>query len=194
VAPSKVVVRDDRCLQGDQVEVAQHTRLFELGELVPPRGVPGRLREARLDDVDLAREWLGRFLHDADVQAGREPDTHRSESVEPEHLRRRIEGGEYWFWLDETGARVHLTGANPPEFGVARIGPGYTPPQERRKGYAGAAVAAVSQLFLDAGARVCLYTDQANPTSNGIYRAIGYRPVVDQVNLRMVGGATDAGS
>ena len=50
-----------------------------------------------------------------------------------------------------------------------------------------AAVAAVSRLLRDAGARVCLYTDQANPTSNGIYQAIGYRPVVDQVNLRIVG-------
>lgn len=59
---------------------------------------------------------------------------------------------------------------------------------------AGAAVATVSQLFLDAGARVCRYTDQANPTSNGIYQAIGYQPVVDQVNLRIVGGATRSGS
>jgi predicted GNAT family acetyltransferase len=81
---------------------------------------------------------------------------------------------------------VHLTGANPPAFGVARIGPVYTPPEHRRRGYAGAAVAQVSQLLRDAGARVCLYTDQANPTSNGIYQAIGYRPVVDQVNLRIV--------
>ena len=70
---------------------------------------------------------------------------------------------------------MHLTGANPPSFGVARVGPVYTPPEQRRKGYASAAVAEVSQRFLDAGARVCLYTDQANPTSNGIYQALGYR-------------------
>ena len=80
---------------------------------------------------------------------------------------------------------MHLTGANPPSFGVARIGPVYTPPAQRRKGYAGAAVAAVSALLRDAGARVCLFTDQANPTSNGVYVALGYRPVVDMVNLRI---------
>jgi len=84
---------------------------------------------------------------------------------------------------------VHLTGANAPAFGVARVGPVYTPPEQRRKGYTGAAVAEVSQHFLDAGARVCLYTDQANPTSNGIYQALGYVAVVDQVNLRIVGGS-----
>jgi GNAT superfamily N-acetyltransferase len=174
-------------LQGDIVEVAQHTRLFELGDLLPPPPVPGRLRTATVDDLDLAKQWVDRFMHDADVQAGRDPAAHGREEIAPEDLRSRIEQGTYWFWLDEAGERVHLTGANPPSYGVARIGPVYTPPEQRRKGYAGAAVAAVSQLLLDQGARVCLYTDQANPTSNGIYEAIGYRPVVDQVNLRIVG-------
>jgi GNAT superfamily N-acetyltransferase len=176
-------------LQGDRVEVAQHTRLFELGELVPPVGVPGRLRTATVDDLDLAVDWVGRFMHDADVQAGRDPAAHGREAIEPDDLARRIEGGTYWFWLDEAGERVHLTGANAPAFGVARVGPVYTPPEQRRKGYAGAAVAEVSQHFLDAGARVCLYTDQANPTSNGIYQALGYVAVVDQVNLRIIDGS-----
>jgi GNAT superfamily N-acetyltransferase len=176
-------------LQGDTVEVAQHTRLFELGELVAPAGVPGRLREATLDDFDLAKDWVDRFMYDADVQAGRDPAAHGREEIQPEDLRKRIEGGSYWFWLDDAGERVHLTGANPPAFGVARIGPVYTPPQQRRKGYAGAAVAAVSRILLDQGARVCLYTDQANPTSNGVYVALGYRPVVDQVNLRIMPGS-----
>ena len=156
-------------LQGDRVEVAQHTRLFELGELVTPSGVPGSLRLATLDDFDLAKEWVDRFMVDADEQAGRDPAAHGREVIEPEDLRQRIERGTYWFWVDEAGERVHLTGANPPAFGVARIGPVYTPPEQRRKGYAGAAVAEVSRIFLGQGARVCLYTDQANPTSNGVY-------------------------
>jgi len=174
-------------LQGEVVEVAQHTRLFELGELRAPTGVPGHLREATLDHYDLAKSWVDRFMYDADVQTGRDPDAHGREEIAPEDLRKRIEQGAYWFWIDPAGEPVHLTGANPPAFGVARIGPVYTPPDQRRKGYAGGAVAAVSQLLLDMGARVCLYTDQANPTSNGIYQAIGYLPVVDQANLRIVG-------
>ena len=184
--PAADVMADELArLQGDRVEVAQHTRLFELGELVDPTGVPGSLRTATIDDFDLAKDWVDRFMIDADEQAGRDPAAHGREQIEPEDLRRRIEAGTYWFWLDERGERVHLTGASPPAFGVARIGPVYTPPEQRRKGYAGAAVAEVSQLFLDQGARVCLYTDQANPTSNGVYVALGYRPVVDQVNLRI---------
>ena len=69
------------------------------------------------------------------------------------------------------------TGATP--HGI-RIGAVYTPPELRRRGYASALVAAVSQAELDRGRRWCfLFTDLANPTSNRIYQAIGYRPIRD---------------
>ena len=80
------------------------------------------------------------------------------------------------------GEVVHLTAHNPPSFGVARIGPVFTPKEHRGQGYASAGVAGVSRLLREQGADVCLYTDQANPTSNKIYAAIGYVPVVDQGN------------
>jgi predicted GNAT family acetyltransferase len=41
----------------------------------------------------------------------------------------------------------------------------------------------VSRQHVEQGVRVCLFTDQANPTSNKIYEALGHRPVVDMVNL-----------
>ncbi len=63
---------------------------------------------------------------------------------------------------------------------AARIGPVYTPSDYRRKGYATACVAALSQKLLDQGCKRCfLFTDLANPTSNHIYQQIGYRPVCD---------------
>ena len=61
-----------------------------------------------------------------------------------------------------------------------RINAVYTPPQSRRRGYASACVAALSQLLLGAGRQFCfLFTDLANPTSNRIYQQIGYRAVCD---------------
>jgi uncharacterized protein len=63
---------------------------------------------------------------------------------------------------------------------VGLIGSVYTPPAYRRKGYATACVAALSQKLLDEGCDRCfLLTDLANPTSNHIYREIGYIPVCD---------------
>jgi predicted GNAT family acetyltransferase len=170
-------------LTGGRVEVAQHTRLFELGELVVPASVPGRLRAATEDDLDLAIEWFDAFMADADEQTGCEPGTSAHEAPTAEEMVRRIGAGRVWFWLDDGGERVHLTGTNPPSFGAARIGPVYTPKRERGRGYASAAVAEVSRLIVEGGARACLFTDQANPTSNAIYQALGYRPVVDMANL-----------
>lgn len=60
----------------------------------------------------------------------------------------------------------------------------YTPPEYRRRGYATSAVAALSGRLLERGHGSCvLFTDLANPTSNAIYRRIGYRPVGDFSNL-----------
>jgi predicted GNAT family acetyltransferase len=171
-------------LTGGHVEVAQHTRLFELGELAPARPVPGRLRLATLDEVDLVLAWFEAFMADADEQAGRvRGASNPAEVPDREGIERRIERGRTWLWEDEAGSPVHLTAANAPGFGVCRIGPVYTPPAERGRGWASAAVAEVSRLVLEEGNRACLFTDQANPTSNGIYQALGYRPVVDMANL-----------
>ena len=61
-----------------------------------------------------------------------------------------------------------------------RIGPVYTPPEQRGHGYASACTATLSQMMLDSGYRYCfLFTDLSNPTSNSIYQKIGYRPVID---------------
>jgi predicted GNAT family acetyltransferase len=68
--------------------------------------------------------------------------------------------------------------------GVVRVAPVYTPAELRRHGYAGAVTAAVTRAALDAGATdVVLFTDVANPTSNALYRRLGYRPVEDRVVL-----------
>jgi predicted GNAT family acetyltransferase len=173
-------------LGGGRVEVGQHTRLHELGELVSPASVPGELRLATEDEVDLVMAWYAAFMGDADEQAGRPRGASAHEMPDREETLRKLSSKRIWFWVDETGRPVHLTAANPPSFGVARVGPVYTPPEQRGRGWASHAVAEVSRRILAGGARACLFTDQANPTSNKIYAALGYRPVVDMANLVIV--------
>jgi hypothetical protein len=169
---------------GKRATVGQHTRLFELGQLKEPRETPGLLRRARLEEQDLVTSWYDAFMTDADEQAGRAPGSSPHESPTPDEMRRRIETGQIFVW-EVDGVPLHVTAATQPAFGVSRVGPVYTPREHRGHGYASRAVYEVSRLLVERGVRACLFTDQANPTSNRIYEALGYERVVDMANLRV---------
>lgn len=170
-------------LIGGAVEVAMHTRLFEVGEVISPARPEGQLRRGTVEDCELAIAWFAAFLADADEQAGRPRGSIPHEIPDRDVMILRIQNGQVWFWVDDGGHPVNLTAMNPVSFGAARLAPVYTPHAHRGHGYASAAVAELSQRILDLDARPCLFTDQANPTSNRIYQAIGYRPVADLANL-----------
>jgi GNAT superfamily N-acetyltransferase len=168
---------------GGEVAVSMRTRLFELGTLVDPPSARGRLRTAYDDEAPLALEWFRQFHIDADEQAGHAAHSERAEGTTLDDVCDRIRLGRVWMWVDDGDAPRHLTAANPPAYGVARIGPVFTPKEHRGHGYASAAVAEVSRQLRADGSRVTLFTDQANPTSNGIYIRLGFEPVVDMVEL-----------
>jgi predicted GNAT family acetyltransferase len=137
-----------------------------------PPGVPGRMRDYEESDRELVLRWLDAFV--AEALPGGSPET--SESA-LDHRQGDPDGG-FVFWED--GEPVSLAGYGGPTPNGIRIGPVYTPPELRRRGYATALTAALTQRLLDGGRRFCfLFTDLANPTSNSIYQAIGYRPVTD---------------
>ena len=138
----------------------------------PPRPGPGRLVTATRADRELALSWWDDFVAESHVlDAGPES---RAATVEF-----RIAEGHLFLWQNE-GRPVSMVSTNPAVAGVVRIGPVYTPPEVRRRGYASSAVAAVSRQALNAGARTCmLYTDLANPTSNKIYADVGYRRIAE---------------
>jgi GNAT superfamily N-acetyltransferase len=171
---------------GGTARVHEHMRLHVLEQLIEPPVAPdGRPRVAVPDDADLALAWFRAFHADAAAQAGRLEPEREGEQFDEADIAGRIAAGRIWLWEDMLGTPVSLVGFNAPSFGVARVGPVYTPGAHRGHGFASALTAHVSRLLRDSGSRVCLFTDQANPTSNKIYAAIGYVPVVDMANLRI---------
>jgi uncharacterized protein len=147
-------------------------RIFQLTAVIPQPPVPGRPRIAEPADRALVADWLAAFMREALEEA----DPAEIESMTDRWLARR--GRTLYLWED--GEVVSLAGVGSPTPNGVRIGPVYTPPEARNRGYASALVAAISQAQLDAGRRFCfLFTDLANPTSNHIYRTIGYEPVRD---------------
>jgi uncharacterized protein len=61
----------------------------------------------------------------------------------------------------------------------------YTPKHYRNKGYATACVAQLTKKLLEDGWEfTALYTDLNNPTSNNIYKKIGYRWIGESAEYR----------
>jgi GNAT superfamily N-acetyltransferase len=156
---------------GDRVGLHMRNRLFRLGELRwPEPRPPGQPRVAGPADRGLLIAWSEAFHREA--QSGPED----RESMVDERLSYR--GLTLW---EDGGQPVSMAGLTRPAAGQVRVGPVYTPPGLRGKGYGGAVTAAVSQAARDAGAaQVLLFTDLANPTSNALYQRLGYAPVEDR--------------
>jgi len=153
---------------GGDAKLIMAQRIHALERVQPPAGLPaGRLRMGTGADLALLSAWSGAFLE----AVGMEGDGRTlAES--------KVEAGQLFVWEDEQPvAMAGWSGKTPTGVRVNFV---YTPPAARGRGYATACVAALSQLLLDRGNRFCcLYTDLANPTSNAIYRRIGYEPVSD---------------
>jgi GNAT superfamily N-acetyltransferase len=166
---------------GGRVDVYRRQRLYRLADLVWPDPVPaGKARLAGDADAALTAGWFAAFADEVDDMGKGEDQSAAA--------RDRISHGGVTVWEAE-GRPVCIACNTLTVAGQVRIGPVYTPPEQRGHGYASAATAAASQRLLDAGAQeVLLYTDLANPVSNSIYQRIGYRPVEDRVVLAFSAG------
>ncbi len=162
------------------VHGAIRERIYQIERLIPPRPSPGTARLATMADRDLIVAWCAAFLAEA---LGRADPAEAVAIVD-----RGMRTGSRTFYLWDDGGPVSLAGVNGPTPNGIRIGPVYTPPERRGQGYASAVTAAATQAQFDAGRRaVFLFTDLANPTSNKIYQAIGYEPVIDVDQLSFEG-------
>ena len=150
-----------------------HERVYDLEMVIPVTNVPGTYRRVVESDRDLMVRWLAEFAAEA-LGSGERLDA--AEWVDTFYAA-PSRGGYLW---EDGGVPVSLAAyGNPTTHGV-RIGPVYTPPEQRGRGYASACVAILSQHLLESGRTFCfLFTDLANPTSNHIYQTVGYDPVND---------------
>jgi GNAT superfamily N-acetyltransferase len=136
-----------------------------LTAVTPPTPGPGARRFATEDDVPLLTDWIPRFLREVKLPLHGDPiDT----------ARYFVRSGRMHLWIEDDrpmACTAHF------DFGCegTHLGLVYTPPELRGRGRASRLVAAVSRHALDRGRRhLTLYTDEDNPTSNAIYRRLGY--------------------
>jgi predicted GNAT family acetyltransferase len=148
-------------------------QIHSLTRVAPAHTSPsGELRQARPEDLSFVREWVDAYVRDTGIAP---PTIDVAATL--------IDRGRLYLWAEGGAPRSMAAAGRDTTTGCA-IHTVYTPPHFRRRGFATAAVAALSHDLLRRGRRFCcLYTDAANPTSNSIYAKLGYRPVRDDVEI-----------
>jgi hypothetical protein len=145
-------------------------RLFILTSVNKVKLARGRLVKADPRHYDLLLDWAQKFHEDVRLDVG--------DNYLRKHLETTVETGNAFIWVD--GEPVCMTFRERPHDDGVSIGYVYTPPKLRGHGYATSCVKTVSERTLREGYGYCsLFTDRANPTSNSIYKKIGYRPACD---------------
>jgi uncharacterized protein len=134
----------------------------------------GAMRHAEGRDRELVIEWIDAFGAES-LPAG--APHHDTAAIVDRRLAGKDEGFALW---EDGGEVVSLSGFGGRTPHGTRIGPVYTPPPLRGRGYASALVGQLSAELLAGGLDYCfLYTDLANPTSNKIYMNVGYELVCE---------------
>ena len=141
---------------------------YHCKKVIVPRKAPGgSVSLAKADEADLAIEWY-RAMH---------KECALNEDIPLGSARKAVMDYIYrdalYFWRDEAGKPKAMCGVDEDE-AAAYISHVYTPPRERRKGYAANLVHAVSSSQLEQGRTPMLYTDANYAASNACYTQIGF--------------------
>ena len=158
-------------LTGAVASVQIEERIYEADAVVHPEGVAGGMRPYAGADRPLAIRWMRAFFDEAMPGS---PEAQVERFVDGRAAGR----GSLVLWEDD-GRVVSLAGHAGETPNGSRVGPVYTPPELRGRGYASAVTAALTERLLERRRLCFLYTNLANPTSNSIYQRIGYRAVAD---------------
>jgi uncharacterized protein len=163
----------------DATRVLRHG-IYELREVLPLPAAPGNARPVTPEDRDQVIPWVVAFAEEA---LPGDNDAERQIRFTESRLAATDDAG-LWFWEDG-GRPVSISGYGGATPNGMRIGPVYTPPELRGRGYATTLVAEQSRWLLGTGRSVCfLYADLDNPTSNAVYRRIGYRMIAEAGEVR----------
>lgn len=162
---------------GQAGQVSMNSRAYALQQVQMPDLPPGEFVMAGPSETLIIAKWLQAFELEA---------LGESQALDQERAARLVNEGSLFAWVRDAEMVSMAMKTRPIAHSIA-ISAVYTPPQQRRQGYAGALVASLSQRLLDEGYQfITLFTDLDNPTSNKIYQAVGFCPVCDFRSYRFI--------
>lgn len=136
---------------------------------------PGNWRFATDADAPLIEKWFALFEEDTNLD--RTPP-----EIITERVAAFLDAREVFLWEDE-GKVVSMMKKSRPTTNSVTVSLVFTPREERKKGYARTMVAQGSKELLKDYRFCVLYTDMMNPTSNKIYKEIGYKHITDSIHI-----------
>ncbi|MFZ3588805.1 GNAT family N-acetyltransferase [Bacillus sp. DJP31] len=158
---------------GKKLVVDVEQLIYQLDVVNEERIGSGVMRLAGVQDLDTISQWIYDF-------AKVTPDL-----LTPEVARQKAEDDvnsqTIYLWTLNNSVVSMAKEARPTNNGVV-VTLVFTPEEYRGMGYASSLVASLSKHLLEEGYKFCsLYTDLANPTSNHIYREIGYYQISESI-------------
>jgi uncharacterized protein len=154
--------------------------LYELTHLKMVDLEGGRLYQATEAHRERLTEYITGFCRDCF------PEQPMAQEMIEARVTRFITQRRAHFWQTSDQELVAMAAVVRESPNTASISWVYTAPSHRKRGYAARIVAALSQAQLDDGKRACnLHTDLSNPTSNGVYRRIGYEQIAERINVKL---------
>lgn len=129
----------------------------------------GEFKPARMEALDYLAEWANQFQHDAHAFPKKTKGEIRS------NIKMLISKNNLFNWFNNRNELVSMAGMIRSTSNIGIVGLVYTPKHFRGKGFAKSCVHKLSEHILNSGHKHCgLFTESTNPTSNKIYKEIGY--------------------
>ena len=144
--------------------------LFALGTAAAPKEPPGALRAATRDDAALAKRWGDAAAAESGVPV-----------LDGKFCVRLIDAGQLHIW--EHGEPRCLLGISHSSPQAAALAIVYTPPAERRKGYARRAVAALSEQLAARVPKRYFFVDPRNRAAQALAQHLGGELVHASVDI-----------
>lgn len=161
--------------QNKSIQIKMNQGVYGLKYVKKKAGSNGIFRRVEIKEKACIEDWVYHFCEDVNLAVTKEEAVHTAAEL--------IESQRLFAWEVE-GRLVSMAAVTRPTKRNITINYVYTPKAERKKGYAFNCVSALSQRMLDNGYEMTsLYTDLANPTSNKIYKEIGYELIMESVLL-----------
>ena len=175
---SALFTRIWREISGQHCQPNRGERVYQINEVVRPRGVAGRLSLATRADAQTLIRWIDQFCIEAHFENSR-----------PAHalFEELLASRSLFVWRDENNLACSMAAAVSPTPHGTCINLVYTPQEHRRRGYASACVAALADLLLSEGRHHCfILVEPEDIALQALYEKIGARFVVQTLRCSRV--------